>query len=198
MSDGFYRVNEIFYSLQGEGRWAGRAAVFVRFSGCNLACPFCDTDFSNGSRMHLEDIVHEVMSLSERCRFVVLTGGEPTLQIDEALVEALHSHGYFVTIETNGTRQYPANIDWVTFSPKDAFVGNGAPAIKKASELKVVFDGEHEVRDYDIDVEYRYLQPCDTGDSSRNKEILQRCIAFIEENPEWQLSLQQHKIIDVR
>lgn len=192
------RVNEIFYSLQGEGRWAGRAAVFVRFSGCNLRCPFCDTDFTAYEEMTADDIVNRVKAESEKCRFVVITGGEPTLQIDEALIELFHSEGYYVTIETNGTRQYPENIDWVTFSPKDAFVNNAVPAIKRANELKVVFDGKHEVRDYDVDVEYRYLQPCDTGDEHLNKEILQKCIAFIEENPEWQLSLQQHKIINVR
>ena len=115
-----YRVNEIFYSLQGEGRHTGRAAVFVRFSGCNLRCPFCDTDFAAYKPMAIADIMNAISPWSE-CGFVVLTGGEPSLQVDDALVEELHRAGFYVAVETNGTHALPDSVDWVTWSPKDGF-----------------------------------------------------------------------------
>ncbi len=195
---GAYRVNEIFYSLQGEGRWAGRPAVFVRFSGCNLKCPFCDTDFSDFTAMTGLDILHEVQELTPCCRFIVFTGGEPTLQLDESLTALFHTHGYFLSMETNGTQPIPEGIDWVTCSPKAAFVSQGTPLIKTAQEVKVVFDGIHEVSDCGIKADYYYVQPCDVGDRERNSDILQQTIAFALAHPRWQLSLQQHKIINVR
>ena len=121
-----FRVNEIFYSLQGEGRNTGRAAVFVRFAGCNLRCPFCDTEFDTYREMTAEEIIAEV----DECRkdvspcdayskpLLVLTGGEPTLQVDEAFVELLHQHGYEVAMESNGILPAPKNLDWLTVSPK--------------------------------------------------------------------------------
>lgn len=194
-----YNINEIFYSLQGEGRWAGRAAVFVRFSGCNLRCPFCDTDFTAHRLMTADEILLEVKALSPTCRFLVFTGGEPTLQLDDALVEAFHAEGYYLTIETNGTHPYPSGIDWVTLSPKDLFAPGGEVRITHADELKLVFDGLHPIPPYDaVTVTYRYLQPCDTGDSERNRAILAGCIDYIKAHPEWQLSLQQHKIINIQ
>lgn len=194
-----YRVNEIFYSLQGEGRWAGRAAIFVRFSGCNLKCPFCDTNFSGCVIMTKNDILREVVTTgNEKCKFVVLTGGEPTLQIDEELIDGFHDHGYYVAIETNGTNRYPWNVDYVTFSPKDAYVSNGTPKIQICDEIKVVFDGEKEIKDYAIKAQYKYVQPCDTGDKEKNRAILDKCIEFVKEHPDWQISLQQQKIINVR
>ena len=110
-----YRINEIFYSLQGEGRHTGRAAVFVRFSGCNLKCPFCDTDFKAYRELTVDDIIAAV-SEWRACGFVVLTGGEPSLQVDESLIEALHHEGFYIAIETNGTCPLPSAIDWVTLS----------------------------------------------------------------------------------
>ena len=110
------RVNDIFYSLQGEGRNTGRAAVFVRFSGCNLRCSFCDTDFSSFREMTSDEIIKEISQYP--ARFVVLTGGEPTLQVTAAFVNQLHEAGFEVAIETNGTLPIPENIDWVTVSPK--------------------------------------------------------------------------------
>lgn len=193
-----YRINEIFYSLQGEGRWAGRPAVFVRFSGCNLKCPFCDTDFSEYREMVVEEILSEIALLSDHCRFVVLTGGEPTLQLDETLIESLHSRGYFIAIETNGTHHYPWNVDWVTFSPKDAYVNNAQPVISYADEIKIVFDGEHDVSDYGVRACHKYLQPCDTGDKVKNAKITERLVDFLLDNPEWSMSLQQQKIINVK
>ena len=103
-----YRINEIFYSLQGEGAFSGSAAIFVRFSGCNLRCPFCDTDFKAYKEMSAQEIVESVKPLSKNCEHVVLTGGEPTLQVDRQLTEAFHSEGFFIAMETNGTREIPA------------------------------------------------------------------------------------------
>ncbi len=194
-----YRVNEIFYSLQGEGRWTGRAAVFVRMSGCNLACPFCDTDFSHYTEMTADDIIEQCQKVGGNCRFIVLTGGEPTLQADKNLIAAWHQTDYYVAMETNGTHPIPEGIDWVTCSPKSAFVKSEAHlAITQANELKLVFDDEHPVEDYGLKTEYKYLQPCDTGNASRNRLIMNHCIKFIQEHPEWQLSLQTHKIIGIQ
>ena len=111
-----YRVNEIFYSLQGEGHHTGRPAAFIRFAGCNLRCPFCDTEFDTYKTMTAEDIITTILPYPTR--FVVLTGGEPTLQADEAFVDLLHQHGYEVAMESNGTRPAPRNLDWLTVSPK--------------------------------------------------------------------------------
>lgn len=193
-----YKVNEIFYSLQGEGRWAGRAAIFVRFSGCNLKCPFCDTDFKAHTEMGEIDILEKIQSLSESCRFVVFTGGEPTLQVDESLVALLKKWGYYIAIETNGTNRVADGIDWVTCSPKTLFVDNGKVIINHASEVKVVFDGKHEISDFGIDALSYYVQPCDVGDKEKNAEILKQTVDFVEKHPKWQLSLQQQKIINVR
>lgn len=193
-----YKVNEIFYSLQGEGRWAGRAAIFVRFSGCNLKCPFCDTDFKAHKEMGEIDILEKIQSLSDNCRFVVFTGGEPTLQVDESLVALLKKWGYYIAIETNGTNRVPDGIDWITCSPKALFVDNGKVAIKYASEVKVVFDDEHEISDFGIDALSYYVQPCDVGNKEKNAEILKQTVDFVEKHPKWQLSLQQQKIINVR
>lgn len=191
------RINEIFYSLQGEGRNTGRAAIFVRFSGCNLRCPFCDTDFASYQEMSVEDILDAIEPYSSR--FVVLTGGEPTLQVDDAFVAVLHSYGYELAIETNGTRPVPKGIDWVTVSPKEPFVGDkGRLAVKSCNELKCVFDGIHPVSDYGIKADYHYLQPCDTGDSHRNQMICKACIDYIQTHPEWRLSLQTHKLMGFR
>ena len=132
-----YRVNEIFYSLQGEGRHTGRAAVFVRFSGCNLRCPFCDTDFAAYKPMAIADIMNAISPWSE-CGFVVLTGGEPSLQVDDALVEELHRAGFYVAVETNGTHALPDSVDWVTWSPKDGFNDHVPPlALSRIDEVKV-------------------------------------------------------------
>lgn len=184
--------------MQGEGRWAGRPAIFVRFSGCNLKCPFCDTDFSKYKEMTASDILLEIASLSDRCRFIVLTGGEPTLQLDETLIEALHAHGCFIAVETNGTHHCPWNVDWVTFSPKDAYVKNAQPVITHADEIKIVFDGEHDINDYKVHANHKYLQPCDTGDKAKNAKIMEQLVDFLLENPEWSMSLQQQKIINVK
>lgn len=189
-----YRVNDIFYSLQGEGHNAGRAAVFVRFSGCNLRCPFCDTDFSQYEEMTAEEICYNMKAVvGKEAPFpmVVLTGGEPTLQVDEELIDLMHDRGFrFVAMESNGIRQPPKNLDWLTLSPKrDVNVG-------ECDELKVLFDGKKPIgKGHGILARYYYLQPMDTGDIERNKEIAAASVDYIKRHPGWRLSLQAHKLV---
>ena len=181
-----YRVNDIFCSLQGEGHHTGRAAVFVRFAGCNLRCPFCDTDFESYREMTTAELLAAVCGY--RPRFIVLTGGEPTLQVDSALVAALQAEQFEVAMESNGTHAAPANLDWLTVSPK------GNLAVCRCHELKVIFTDEASVSDFGVEADYYYLQPCDTGDSQRNEAIVAACVAYVKSHPQWRLSLQTHKL----
>ena len=198
-----YRVNEIFYSIQGEGHNTGRAALFVRMSGCNLKCPFCDTDHHPSVDMTANDICEEAVRQTGGTEgiLVVLTGCEPTLQVDEPLVEALHSAipHCEIAIETNGTHPVAKGIDWITLSPKNIFVSSADIILLKADELKVVFDGIHPIPSYDkIDCHCRYVQPCDTGDDTRNADIINQTIDFVKHNPQWTISLQTHKFLQVK
>ena len=191
------KVNEIFYSLQGEGRNTGTPATFIRLCGCNLGCPFCDTDFLQGKEMSDDEIIAEV--IKNPASLVVITGGEPSLQLTYAFVEKLHDAEKYVAIETNGTHVIPDNVDWVTVSPKQSYVGEvGSPVLHHADEVKVVFDGINDINDYGIVAKHYYVQPCDTGDEKRNKEIINQCIQFVKENPIWKISLQTHKMLNVR
>lgn len=192
------KVNEIFYSIQGEGAHTGYPAIFVRFSGCNLNCPFCDTDFKKYTEMDEHEIVLEVMKQSSSCKLVVLTGGEPTLQANSKLLGLLHDKGYYIAIETNGTNEIPAGVDWVTCSPKCQFVQNGDLAIKVCNELKLVYTGKNEVSDFGIKADYYYLQPCDTGDKKENGFIIWKLVDFVKQNPRWKIGLQTQKILEVR
>ena len=196
-----FRVNNIFYSLQGEGRNTGRAAVFIRFAGCNLRCSFCDTEFESYREMTEGEILAAIHDYPSR--FVVLTGGEPTLQVDEAFVDLLHQHEYEVAMESNGTRPAPANLDWLTVSPK-TFSGEWGEVRGKRlpDELKVVFDENTDPETFLSPLTSHlspllYLQPCDTGDPVRNKAITQDCVNYIKQHPQWRLSLQTHKLIDI-
>ena len=192
------RINEIFYSLQGEGYFTGTPAIFVRFAGCNLRCPFCDTNHVPFTEMTPMEVVEEVKRYP--ARHVVITGGEPSLQLTEELVEELQVAGKFVAVETNGTHRLPRTVDWVTLSPKDAFVGEAAaqPVLPYCDELKVVFTGDP-LPDYGhIEATHRFLQPCDTGDAARNREIVQGAVQYCLEHPAWRLSLQTHKVLDIR
>ena len=203
-----FRVNEIFYSLQGEGHNTGRAAVFVRFAGCNLRCPFCDTDFSDYREMSADDVIREISAFP--ARFVVLTGGEPSLQVTAQFVDQLHEAGFEVAIETNGTRPVPENIDWVTVSPKvkthprPPYEGESNVSLgdwqRQPDEIKVIFDGK---TDPDVflpprhnnDSPFLYLQPCDVGDPLKNNAIVEACVEYIKLHPQWRLSLQTHKLV---
>ncbi len=209
-----YQVKEIFYTLQGEGANAGRPAVFCRFAGCNLwsgreqdrataVCQFCDTDFVGtdgslgGKFTDAQALASQIAALwptAHRAnRFVVLTGGEPLLQLDEALVAALHNEGFFIALETNGTLAAPAGIDWICVSPK----ANAAWVQRSGHELKVVWPQAGT----DLDAleaanfTHRYLQPMDNLLRRRNTEL---CIAVCLQRPAWRLSLQTHKITGIR
>lgn len=196
-----YKVNEIFYSLQGEGRNTGRAAVFVRFSGCNMRCTFCDTDFSKYEEMAVSDIIERVKSAlppdadsRERDKkiLVVLTGGEPSLQTDKPLIDALHKQGLLIAMETNGSNNVAEGIDWLTVSPK------GKTTIRRCNELKVIYNGKDEPSDGGIIADYYYLQPCDTGNKDTNDAITAKCVEYIKQHPQWRLSLQTHKLINIK
>ena len=200
------KVNEIFYSLQGEGHYTGTPAVFVRFAGCNLRCWFCDTDFEKGVEMSEDEIVEAVLQYPTR--YVVITGGEPTLQITASLCDKLHAHGLYLMMESNGTRPLPegCQVDWITCSPKLIDVEEGKRKIatirlRHIDELKVVFEDSptQDMALYEqIPVtEYR-LQPCDTQDPLCNQAILNKTIKYILQHPKWKLSLQTHKILHVR
>ena len=195
-----YRVNEIFFSLQGEGFHTGQAAVFVRFSGCNLRCPFCDTDFGTYSEMTAAEIVSEVQRLSDDPRvLVILTGGEPSLQVDDALVAALRTTGKRLCIETNGTHPLPAGIDWITCSPKEGT----RVILPRADELKIVYLPQtsatssctppQDVEQWaeQIPATHLYLQPCSCQNTAE-------VINYILRHPHWHLSLQTHKYLNIR
>jgi organic radical activating enzyme len=193
-----YRVNEIFYSLQGEGFWTGTPLVFVRLSGCNLQCPFCDTDHFAYTEMSASQIVSEVRSCGGSCTRICLTGGEPCLQADAALLDAFHAAGYTVHMETNGTRPVPSGVDWVTLSPKNQVTGlrgNGTVVLEKADELKLVLaPGVDPSAWAAFPATWHFLQPCDQSGKANIPEV----ISYIQTHPLWRLSLQTHKLLNIR
>ena len=194
-----YRVNEIFYSLQGEGYHSGTPAVFVRFSGCNLRCVFCDTQHQAGKMMSMQEVVDEVNKYPI-APLVVLTGGEPSLFIDEAFVAELKQKtGKRIAIETNGTRPLPSNLDWVTLSPKAAFEGGDAEpcVLKICDELKVVYLGQDLAQYDEIQAKHRFLQPCFVEDLKQRKANLQACVEAVKNYPNWRLSLQIHRVLNI-
>lgn len=193
------KVNEIFYSIQGEGFHTGTAAVFIRLSGCNLKCPFCDTDFSKYEEKTEQQIVDIILAIGGDSQLVVITGGEPTLQNCTMLIDMLHRHGKIVAMESNGTREVPYNIDWLTISPKQQFVGKaGFLEVRRCNELKVVYDGTNDPELFSVNADHYYIQPCDKGFIKENQEIRNKCVEYIKEHPKWKLSLQTQKILKVR
>lgn len=195
-----FRINEIFYSLQGEGYYTGAPAVFVRFSGCNLRCAFCDTQHQEGKLMSLEAIIDEVLKYP-LAPMVVLTGGEPSLYVDENFVAALKAKtGKHISMETNGTRVLPANLDWVTLSPKSIFRGGELEpcVLKKCDELKVVYLGQNLSLYDDIDTDLRFLQPCYFEDEKKRQACLDLCVNAVMNYPGWRLSLQTHRYLGIR
>ncbi len=210
-----YAVKEIFYTLQGEGAQAGRAAVFCRFAGCNLwsgresdrlsaVCRFCDTDFAgiNGpgggkfaDAAELADAIAQTWSApgAEGRRFVVCTGGEPLLQLDEALLEALHTRGFEVAVETNGTVVALEGLDWICVSPKA-----GAAFVQRSGdELKLVFpqSGIEPADCEGLPFTHYFLQPMDGADRAANTA---HAVRYCMDHPQWRISLQTHKILGIR
>jgi 7-carboxy-7-deazaguanine synthase len=207
-----YTVKEIFYTLQGEGAQAGRAAVFCRFAGCNLwsgrendrasaVCRFCDTDFvgvgPDGGRFataeELAERIAQCWGAHSGKRFVVCTGGEPLLQIDAPLIDELHARGFEIAVETNGTIAAPAGVDWICVSPK----ARAELVQTTGDELKLVYpqsDGLPE-QFAALAFQHFFLQPMDGPDRARNTEL---AIQYCMEHPQWRLSLQTHKMVGIR
>lgn len=210
-----YAVKEIFYTLQGEGANAGKAAVFCRFSGCNLwtgreedrhraICKFCDTDFfgigpDGGKFATPEDLADAVASrwtadpvLSHE-KFVVCTGGEPLLQLDASLIAAFHARGFTVAVETNGTQPRPEGIDWLCVSPK----AGADLVIREGDELKLVYPQPDAMPEKFSALHFRhfFLQPMDGADS---QETTKRAIEYCMAHPQWRLSIQTHKLVGIR
>ncbi|SDL71838.1 7-carboxy-7-deazaguanine synthase, Cx14CxxC type [Franzmannia pantelleriensis] len=209
-----YHVKEAFYTLQGEGARAGRASVFCRFSGCNLwsgreqdratsVCQFCDTDFvgtdgPGGGRFSSADALADHLLGQWPARshgatpYVVFTGGEPLLQLDTALIEAMHARGFEIAVETNGTLAPPPGIDWLCVSPK----GASRLAVTGGDELKLVYpqSAAPPERFAELDFQHFYLQPMDLAPQGRDGTTLEATLAYCLATPRWQLSLQTHKI----
>lgn len=196
------KINEIFYSLQGEGCHAGIPSVFVRFSGCNLKCDFCDTDHQEGVFMTDEEIASEIKKYP--AEWVILTGGEPSLWIDEKFVVFLKgTTGKKIAIETNGKQSVPAGIDWVTVSPKGGIGGVEPYEIKaqRADEIKVINFGQPlepymKLSCVDSNTSFK-LQPCFMKDASASKKNIENTLKRVLENPHWGLSLQLHRLLSI-
>ena len=208
-----YAVKEIFKTLQGEGAQTGRIAVFCRFAGCNLwsgreadratsVCTFCDTDFvgvngTGGGRFSDADVLADAIAAewkgSSANRYVVLTGGEPLLQVDDALVTALHARDFEIAVETNGTQVAPAGLDWICVSPK----ADADLVLRSGHELKLVYPQASALPDRfeHLAFDHFFLQPMDSPTAAAN---LDAAISYCTDNPRWRLSLQSHKMIGIR
>ncbi|EAR07646.1 7-carboxy-7-deazaguanine synthase [Reinekea blandensis] len=214
-----YSVKEMFYTLQGEGFHTGRPAVFCRFSGCNLwngrekdratsICRFCDTDFvgtdgQNGGKFReareLAQRIADFWPADQAHRFVVFTGGEPALQLDETLIAALHDVGFECAVESNGTLPLPPSLDWVCISPK----GSAEVVIEACDELKLVFpqaDAQPE-RFSHIHAQHRFLSPLNDWTQAQlspaQNNNTQACVQYCLEHPQWRLTLQTHKVLNI-
>lgn len=207
-----YSVKEIYYTLQGEGFHTGRAAIFCRFSGCNLwsgresdrsnaICTFCDTDFvgTNGfnggkfkNALSLVQAMERLWPDNASKKFLVCTGGEPLLQMDTELIKELHKHDFLVAIETNGTLLPPDGIDWICVSPK----AGAEFRLKYGDELKIVYPQNGlNLKDYEhLQFKNFYLQPMDGINAEHNTRLT---VEYCLQNPKWKLSLQTHKIINI-
>ncbi len=194
-----YKINEIFYSLQGEGARAGTANVFVRFAGCDLTCNFCDTEFESYTEMTGEEISKKILELMPNDRSsVILTGGEPALQYDQNLHDWIRGSGVsYIAIETNGGTKLKADADWITCSPKVAehVIAKNFP--DGVTELKYVRNEGQGIPRPKINSLYRYVSPQANADRI-SMESLNHCIQLVKDNPEWRLSVQQHKLWGVR
>ena len=207
-----YRIKEIFFTQQGEGKNTGKDFIFVRFSGCNLwsgkeknrasaICSFCDTDFYgtdgiNGGKYLAKELIEKIKSLwisADSQIRVVLTGGEPLLQVDKPLIDALKNEDIYIAVETNGTLEAPDGIDWICMSPK----ANTEIKLKKGSEVKVVYPQKNlNPDDFNVlDFKNFYIQPMD---SQSYEDNVSQAVKYCMRNPNWKLSLQTHKILGIR
>ena len=187
-----YEISEIFYSIQGEGYFTGQQAIFIRFSGCNLSCSFCDepTHKEKGTILTIDQLLNKIKAYSE-CRFIILTGGEPTLQPHFAeLVNILQENQYFVAVETNGTNPLNCSPNWVTVSPKteDFIAGD---------ELKLVYQNQDLKQFEKLPFKHFYIQPQNDRNKLNNHAVKQ-CLSVVEKNPNWKLSLQIHKVLNIK
>lgn len=196
-----YYINEIFYSYQAEGNWAGKPAVFIRFADCNLRCDFCDTEYLSGIDMSVAEIMANIRDY--KSKFVVITGGEPLMQDTRELTDALKAENYYIAVETNGMfLPKHTNFDWITVSPK-----NDKIKIKQCNELKVVLGIDEIPETYGIQADIKFISP---KNPTHNKPIgshsseffstnvAQYCYRYVLKHPEWRLTFQTHKAIGVR
>jgi 7-carboxy-7-deazaguanine synthase len=201
-----YAVNEIFLTLQGEGVRTGTANVFCRFTACNLQCngtiedqayaPVCDTEFASGRLLTGTQIIEEITQIAGACRWIVLTGGEPSLQLDLPLVVLLKGAGYHLAIETNGTRNIDAlGLDWVCVSPKTA---EHTLAQLKADELKYVRHAGQGIPKPRGTAEHYLISPAFEPDGTVRQDTLRWCVQLCKDHPPWRLSLQTHKLLHIR
>lgn len=186
-----YRVNKIFYSIQGEGARVGTPQVFVRFSGCNLHCSFCDTDHSSYREMTASEIVAECRRLGNGCASVSMCGGEPTLQLDAYLIAEFKRYGWFISIETNGLLHVPAGVDYVVCSPKTPKI-----APDSINELRYVVKAGDKLPVPHKHADHYFLSPCFDGEQA-NAANIAHCIKLVQDNPEWRLGMQWHKFVGI-
>jgi len=188
-------VNEIFYSLQGEGGRSGEASVFIRLTKCNLACSFCDTDFADGEEMSIDEILAVISKYP--AKWIVWTGGEPTIQLKDEYLAVFRDHGYKQAIETNGTRRVPSLIDYITCSPKQDFdtIRERIPIV---SEIRMPIKVGDPIPDISVfpEADNYFLSPIFDGDKI-NLQNVDYCVELIKQHPQWKLSLQIHKLIHI-
>jgi len=197
------KVNEIFYSLQGEGHHTGYPSVFIRFAGCNLRCPFCDTSHEDGILMDDDAIVHAVKLYT--AEWIVITGGEPSLSIDADFIHLLkRATGKKIAIETNGTRPLPPGIDWITVSPKNGICGasgDACVAVDRADEIKVIDIGQDLEPYFSLgcrgEKTLMYLQPCYVEDPAEREANSLRTVRRVLSDPRWTLSVQLHRFLGI-
>jgi organic radical activating enzyme len=198
-------INEIFYSIQGEGFHTGTPAVFIRTAGCNLACDYCDTDFTEKERLSRLGVLKRMAAFP--CKFVVITGGEPTIQKTalRSLIKLLHEKGYFVALETNGTSTDTLGADWITVSPKSHLPDQWK--LRRGNELKLIYEKQDLPLYENSDFSHYFLQPKEirTGKPGKGKRDIQKTrkqwrdtIAAVKKNPKWRLSLQIHKELGIK
>lgn len=188
-------VNEIFYSLQGEGGRSGEASIFIRLTKCNLSCDFCDTDFANGTDMTTEQILEHIAQYP--CRWIIWTGGEPTIQLTDEHLALFRKQGYKQAIETNGTRTVPSMIDYITCSPKLNYekIKDKIPFV---NEIRMPIKEGDKVPDIAVfpKADKYFLSPIFDGNQINRKNV-DYCVEMIKQHPDWTLSLQIHKLINI-